>query len=168
MKAWSGEEERLYKDLLYTTNLYLGGEQIYPYWEAVYALLTGAFLTVYFTQSLGLLERLALCAIGLLFAVNWRRLDGRNREYADSREKRMNKLMEALQTQVTIGKGKETLCVTTFDLPADQRRDLCERRTFWNRRSTWALRLDISTHLIVIWILLVLYSLVPEVVGWLN
>ena len=43
----SEEIEVIYKDLMYTTTSYFSGEQIYPLWEAVYALINAGFLAIF-------------------------------------------------------------------------------------------------------------------------
>lgn len=165
------DQEWLYRDLEHTRSLYLGAEQIYPYWETIYALITGAFLTVYFTSpKLGFLLRLILCSVGLIYSRNWRRLVERNRAYANAREGRMRILSDILQKSVRLDpplevcpddrlEPKTITGFSTFTIFQDQKDYLDRHATPWNQESTWTLRIFIPRFLLWIWALLVLYAI---------
>lgn len=186
MPGWT-DEERLYKDLLYTTSLYQVGEQVYPYWEILYAIVVGALLTVFFAGDRDVFESLLLCAVGLILTINWRRLVSRNRGYADARETRMMDLAAALQKSVDLSKvmspNHQVKDFRAFEVFEDQRRHfpgpdpkknvpareyvsrlhmhehLSYPMTYWNGKSTWEFRLAVPSYLAWIWGAIAVYAL---------
>ncbi|MBI2843920.1 MAG: hypothetical protein HYX78_11015 [Armatimonadetes bacterium] len=185
---WMQLDEMLYKDLLYTTNALFIGEQIFPYWEAVYAILSGALLTAYFAATaIKPVPKLVLCIVGILFSINWRRLVERNRLFANAREGRMKIICKLLQRQVDFGRTvmvvpddrKQPIAITKFtifQLSEDQKKYLDSHCNWWSGMSTWVLRIAVPKYLMCIWILLAAYavyavlialSVVPTV-SWLH
>lgn len=60
--------ELLYKNLEHISNAYFSGEQIFPLWEAIYALIVGQLLVAFFTGT----EYKELIAVaGLIFSLTW-------------------------------------------------------------------------------------------------
>src|SRR5271157_4725874 len=43
----------IYKDLLYTQERWILGEQVFPLWENIYAIIVSALYIIYFTSALG-------------------------------------------------------------------------------------------------------------------
>jgi hypothetical protein len=61
--------ELLYKNLDHISNAYFSGEQIFPLWEAIYALIEGQLLVAFFT---GCEEYRGLIVIvGIIFSCTW-------------------------------------------------------------------------------------------------
>ena len=158
MDCWTADDESVYRYLTYTTDMLLGAEQVFPNWENIHALIASGLLVLYFTAGqVGIPERLGFCFIGIVFCVNWLRLVSRNYLYTLARAEQIAILEKALRREVVM-KGE---VLTLFDLEEFQSQFIRPRLNFWNRKGTWYVRRDVPKHLLVIWALVVVYTLSP-------
>ena len=154
------DEDKIYKDLIYTQNAYFLGEQIYPYWENIFALIVSGFFIVYFTAtSLGYPEKLVLGVLGLIFSFNWFRIVTRNYLYSQARAERMGDLEKAISQDILIEttEGKKTLKL--FNLSEHQNKIITERENYWSKKGTWLLRKTAPKYLLIIWVWLLIYTI---------
>ncbi|MBL7126493.1 MAG: hypothetical protein ISS58_04690 [Dehalococcoidales bacterium] len=158
-------EERIYKDLMYTQKAYFTGEQIFPVWESIYALIVSGLFVTYFTAtSLGFLEQLILSFIGLFISFGWFCLVSRNHLYSLARRERMKELEKAIQDEILGGIEAVESDMKPFSLIQYQETYISEREKLWNKVKTWCIRKILPLLLSFIWFVLIIYT----VVCWLN
>ncbi len=149
-------EDRIYNDLMYTQNAYFSGEQIFPNWEHIYALVISGFLITYFTATnLGCPEKLILSVIGLLLSFNWFCLVSRNYLYSQVRAERLKELEKVMQDEIS----KRT-ALKLFNLVECQEEFINRQKKPWNKIGTWRIRKFLPMFLLIIWLVLMIYTIV--------
>jgi len=154
-------EEVIYKDLMYTQKAYFSGEQIHPNWEYIFALIVSGFLITYFTAtSLGFPEKVVITIVGILLSASWFCLVSRNYLYAKVRTERMRELEEAIRRKISDGEPQEKPVVELFNLIERQDKYIKEQRKPWNKIGTWYIRKFLPFCLLIIWIVMMIYTIV--------
>ena len=169
MAQWSSDQEALYKDLVYTTQWYLMASHTFCYLETLFALMSGALLTLYFTtaEPLGVVPRAVVCVVGFLAALSWYGLVSFAKAYSDVRSERMKRFAKALQQEVTVGIQTEKI----FGLFDEQEEhglggvSLCFWRptSIWKSKSMWGPRIVMSVLLALAWGILLIYTLLSRI-----
>lgn len=155
----NSNEDWIYKDLTYTRESYFSGEQIFPNWENIFAVIIGAFFITYFTID-SPVEKMFLCVIGLIFSLAWFCLASRNYLYSKHRCTKMWKLEEALGERVTTAElTNEGL--TLFSLGKDVNCAVGKEKKWYRRTDSWIIRQYLPKSLAAIWVFLLIYTLVP-------
>lgn len=156
-------EDRIYKDLTYTQKAYFSGEQIFPTWESIYAIIVSGFLITYFAAtSLGFPQKLILSVIGLVLSLSWFCLVSRNLLYSEARHDRMKKLEKAIQSVNPDEAEKTQNGVNLFNLIQYQEDFINDKKHKkpWNKIGTWYIRKFIPFLLSIIWLVLMIYTFV--------
>jgi len=154
----TGDEQDIYKDLTYTQNAYYLGEQIFPLWENVYAVLVSAFFIAYFTSPhINYLIKLILIFIGLIFSICWFLLVSRNQIYSEARANRLKELEKALRRRID---GVEPLML--FTLSEKEQEFVASRKSCFSIR-TWCLRKLVPMSLVFIWIIILIMLIASNV-----
>ncbi len=148
-------EDKIYKDLTYTQTSYYMAEQIYPYWENIFAVIVGAFFVTYFNDSLNANDRLLLAVIGFLFAVSWFLLVSRNFLFSLNRGARIKMLENALKQTVKLDDEKS---ITLFNLIEYLEENNKLKHKWHNKFPTWSIRRLLPLFLTIIWLILIVYS----------
>jgi hypothetical protein len=161
------DEDRIYKDLQYTFNAYSAGEQVYPNWENIYALIVSGFFIVYFTApGLVFFAKLLLASLGIIFSLNWLRLVSRNYLYARARVQRIRELEKALQEAIPQEKRTTPTGLALFDLMEYQDRFINTQQSRVSKKGTWLIRKRVPQLVLCIWIVLLAYTLVTGDYSW--
>ena len=154
------KEDRIFKDLMYTQKAYFTGEQIFPVWESIYALIVSGLFVTYFTAtSLGFLEKLILSFIGLFISFGWFCLVSRNHLYSLARHERMKELEKAIQDEILSGTTAAESDMKPFSLIQYQETYISEREKLWNKAKTWFIRKVLPLLLSFIWLVLIIYTI---------
>jgi len=155
------DEDRIYKDLGYTLSAYSAGEQVYPNWESIYALIVSGFFIVYFTApGIEWFAKFLLVVLGMIFSLNWLRLVSRNYLYTRARIQRIRELEKALQEAIPQEKRRTPKGLALFDLREYQDSFVNTRQSWWSKEGTWPLRKSVPKLVLFIWIVLLVYTLV--------
>lgn len=133
--------DKLYKELLYTHERWILGEQTFPLWENIYPIIVSALFIIYFTSSLTNIEKSILSLLGIIFTYNWLCMLSRNQIYSRAR-----------QTRLKIIEGLINLNLTDYEVGYVKNQE-----NFWNRRATWDIRKSLPKYLIIIWLLILIY-----------
>jgi hypothetical protein len=163
----ANKEESIYRDLSFTTQLYLMSEQVFPLWENIYSVIVGAFFITYFTaSSLSNIMKMILCIIGAFFCINWFRIVSRNHLFSRARQERITRLLDILQFDIPLNE-EGTEKIKLFDGYATEYDYVKKEERFWNKTSSWYLRKALPKYLSIIWVLLLLYTLSQIInLGW--
>jgi hypothetical protein len=87
----------IYKNLDYVSKAYFSTEQIFPLWEAIYALIVGQLLVAFFTGCKGYREEIAVA--GIIFSSIWFLVIKFSHFHSKDRTKKMEYLEDILEIE---------------------------------------------------------------------
>ena len=90
--------ELIYKNLEYISRAYFSAEQIFPLWEAIYALIAGQLLVAFFTVK-HTDFRGSIAIAGMIFSVFWFLVINTSFTYSRERVKKFGKLEMILEAE---------------------------------------------------------------------
>jgi hypothetical protein len=148
--------QEIIQDLIHTRETYFGGEQVFPYWEALYAVIVSGLAAAYFGKKPW--EQILLCVFGIMLTVQWALVVARNYLYSAYRVERWKKLEAALERTTVLNSGGS---LSIFSMLKEQ--DAYVRgasRSGWAKYPTWAIRRQFPRILVGFWAILLGISLV--------
>ncbi|KPL00483.1 MAG: hypothetical protein AMJ91_04545 [candidate division Zixibacteria bacterium SM23_73_3] len=156
----TSDEDKIYKDLTYTQHSYFCGEQIFPYWENIFAVIIAGFFITYFSiEEDKLIEKTLLCVIGFIFSLGWFCLVSRNYLFSKCRGDRLRELQQALKQSVATDKGTEKKIALFCE--GEYVSCCTEKEKKWfNKTDSWTIRKLLPMSLSIIWVFLLVYSIV--------
>jgi hypothetical protein len=87
----------LYKNLEYVSDAYNSAEQVFPFWEAAFALIVGQLIVAYFNPGICIYQKRVLAIIGIIISAIWFILVSLNFQHALSLEREISELHNYLE-----------------------------------------------------------------------
>lgn len=147
----------LNKNLEYISNAYFSGEQIYPLWEAVYALITGQLLLAFFTQNPHSTRSgygFFIPVIGIVFSLAWAKVISISHSHSVDRNKKMIDLQNDLEKEYN--KVWRILGNSDFNFTKLGLKNQAEKSMY---NSTWWWRKITPIGITIFWMLIFLLSI---------
>jgi hypothetical protein len=144
------EAEWIYRALQLAQEQYFSGEQTFPLWESIHAVVISGLFVVYITlPANNLFLRIITCLIAIIFSIAWSAIINRSAIYSFARMDRVEYLENLLDEQYP----------GLFNSREDTLKRVGEKEQWYSQLNSWRVRRIVPVCLLGIWLILLIYTL---------
>jgi hypothetical protein len=144
------EHDTIYKALQLVQQQYFSGEQIFPVWESIHAVIVGGLFAVYANLSPShLFLRVLTCILAVIFSATWSGIINRAALYSFARMSRIKDLEARLNCAYP----------NIFNSQQYTKAHVENEEQCWSTLDTWYIRKIVPALLLTIWIALLIITI---------